>query len=119
MRGQQHSDPSRRARTQFIAQQIASLGGPVGESDRRQLDTLAGRVVVIGDPRPGRIGGHERIQQRRCERRQLTHSGSLEPAVRIGDGAGAESVESVDPAAAGSTVASVGSLPSRPEPAPV
>ncbi len=62
VRGQQHRDSAARPGAHFVAQQIAGLGRPVRQCGGGQLDALAGRVVVVGDPRPGGIGSHERIE---------------------------------------------------------
>ena len=92
------------------------MAAQFSERDRRQLDSFAGRVVVVGDARADGIPTQERVEQCGAYGRQFTQSGLSEPAVMIGDGGGASSVDSV---AAGSAVASVGSVPSRPEPGPV
>ncbi|MDA4104074.1 30S ribosomal protein S13 [Mycolicibacterium monacense DSM 44395] len=117
VRGKQDRHPARRARPEFVAKQVAGLGRPVRQRHVGHFDAFAGRVVVVGDARPGGVGIQQRAQQCRGDS-QFTHSGSSEPAVMIcGGGGGAAG--SVAPVATGSAASSVGSVPSSPEPGPV
>ena len=88
MSRKQNRDPAGRAGAELVAQQVAGLGGPVGQGYRGQFDALAGGVVVVGDARADRVGAQHRVQNRPAERGQLMHSGLSEPAVRTGDGRG-------------------------------
>ena len=100
---------SSRSRLAVLAAQLASVDG-------RQLDPLAGRVVVVGDAR-ARPGPRGRAAGR-SNARELTVGASVD-ALRIVRARGDDrrrrgSRRSVDSDAAGSAVASVGSVPSRP-----
>ena len=105
---------------QFVAQQVAGLGGPVRQRRGGQLDALAGGVVVVGDPRARRVGAMSGSSMRRAD--EVTSVDALRVVGAGGDDRrrpGGRRRSSRRPAAAGSAVASVGSLPSSPEPGPV
>src|SRR6202011_1368519 len=110
--------PAVRSCAEFIAQEVAGLGGPVGKGGCRELDAFAGYDVVVGDSWLRWVGAEQRVQHRRgkIRRSQLMHSARSEPAVMTGDDDGAAAAGVFE---TGSTVAAFGLLLSRPDPGPV